>query len=245
MNTKLDISVIILGYRSGAFLKEFHSKVVSILEKMNLNYEIILVGNYHSKHTDVTPEVASTLAQNHTYTKAVVKKKTNSTQAMGWDMKSGFDISKADTLCVIDGDGQMPPGDIPLLYKKLKEENLDLCKARRVSREDGTYRKFISFLFNRIMSLLFPGIISTDINGKPKIFTREAFNKLQLESDDWFIDSEIMIKARRFKFKIGEIKTSFYLNPETTSSVSFTTNSEFLKNILIWRLKETKLWMKR
>jgi hypothetical protein len=88
------------------------------------------------------------------------------------------------------------------------------------------------------MKILFPGIISTDINGKPKIFTRDALDKLDLESNDWFIDGEIMIKARRYDFKVGEINTSFYVNPKTTSSISFRSNLEFLKNILLWKFRE-------
>jgi len=88
------------------------------------------------------------------------------------------------------------------------------------------------------MQLFFPGIITKDINGKPKIFTRQAFEKLQLESNDWFIDAEIMIKARRLGFRVGEVETHFHQNPERQSFISFKANIEFIKNILTWRIKE-------
>ena len=88
------------------------------------------------------------------------------------------------------------------------------------------------------MQILFPGIVSHDINGKPKIFTRNAYDKLKLVSDDWFIDAEIMIKARRYHFKIGEVETKFHKNSERPSFISLKANIEFLKNIVVWRIKE-------
>jgi len=232
------ISVVILCYKAGNFAKVFHQKVAKILQNNNLDYEIVLVGNFWADKGDVTPGVVRQIATNEDRTISVIKKKTTKTHSMGWDMRSGLEAATGSTIVVIDGDGQMPPEDIPKLYKKLVDEKLDLCKGKRISRGDGIYRKFISYIFNGIMQLLFPGIISNDINGKPKIFTREAYNKLNLESNDWFIDGEIMIKARRYKFKIGEMETMFYENQERKSFISFKANLEFIKDIITWRLKE-------
>jgi hypothetical protein len=67
-----------------------------------------------------------------------------------------------------------------------------------------------------------------------------VYKKLRLESNDWFVDAEIMIKARRYKFKIGEIETNFNKNPKRQSFISFKANVEFIKNILTWRIKEFK-----
>lgn len=241
MNSIPEISIVILCYKSGNFVHTFYKRVLAILLKNNLDYEIILVGNYRRNSGDITPDIVKDIATSNPRVKAVIKEKLTPLQAMGWDMKSGLDAATGNTIAVIDGDGQMPPEDIPKLFYKLKKENLDLCKAKRISRGDGLYRKFISLIFNGIMQLLFPGIVSKDTNGKPKIFTREAFNKLHLESNDWFIDSEIMIKARHYNFKIGEIETIFYKNTECNSSVSFKTNLEFIKNMIKWKFKKIKI----
>ena len=108
----------------------------------------------------------------------------------------------------------------------------------RKNRKDGLDRKFISMVFNAVMHLLFPGIVSNDINGKPKIFTRYAYSKMKLESNDWFIDAEIMIQARRLNFRIGEMEVEFHENPKRRSFISFKANLEFIKNIITYRLKE-------
>lgn len=237
-NSRPEISVVILCYRSGNFARTFCKRVVDILTKNNLNYEIVLVGNYRHGIDDDTPTVVKEIAKTNERVVTVIKEKTDPKQGMGWDMRSGLDKAEGEAIAVIDGDGQMPPEDIPKIYSKLREENLDLCKAKRISRGDGPYRKFISCLFNGIMKIFFPGIIANDINAKPKIFTREAYNKLHLESGAWFIDGEIMIKARRHKFKIGEVETVFHENQERKSFISLKANLEFIKNIIIWRLRE-------
>ncbi len=232
-----EISVVILCYKSGNFAKVFWKKVVDVLEKNNLDYEIVLVGNYRPNTGDVTPEVVKEISVGNPRTKAVIKEKVEPGQAMGWDMRSGLIASRGRAITVIDGDGQMPPEDIPRLFKSLKDKGLDLCKATRISRGDGPYRKLISGVFNGLMRILFPGI-ADDINGKPKLFTREVLEKLELESNDWFIDAEIMIKARRLKIKVGDIETDFHKNPERQSFISLKANIEFIKNIIVWRFKE-------
>ena len=36
---------------------------------------------------------------------------------MGWDMKTGFQTASGKALAVIDGDGQMPSGDVIRVYQ--------------------------------------------------------------------------------------------------------------------------------
>ena len=104
---------------------------------------------------------------------------------MGWDMRSGLESADGNFIAVIDGDGQMPAKDIIRVYKKIKEEDLDFVKTFREERFDNFWRKTISFNYNLIFKILFPGLAAKDVNSKPKIFTRHFFDRLDLVSDDW------------------------------------------------------------
>jgi hypothetical protein len=89
-----------------------------------------------------------------------------------------------------------------------------------------------------LFSVLFPGYPNKDVNAKPKIFSRSFYNKLKLQSDDWFLDAEIMIQARRYHAKLAEIPTVFF---EVTGRKSFVRVKhvlEFLKNFLRARVHE-------
>ncbi|MCX6701653.1 MAG: glycosyltransferase family 2 protein [Candidatus Zambryskibacteria bacterium] len=239
-----EISVIILCYKSGDFAKIFYKKITDVLKKNNLAYEIVLVGNYRPNTGDTTPDVLRKIKKEDSAVVTVIKEKTSPDQGMSWDMRCGLEAATGKSLAVIDGDGQMSPEDIPRAYKKLINENLDICKGRRISREDGLYRKFISRIYNMIMNVLFPGIVSDDINGKPKIFTRKAYDSLQLESNGWFIDAEIMIRAKHLGLKVGEVDVEFHENKKRKSFISFDANIEFIKNIFIWRMRESRILKK-
>src|SRR3989344_2364127 len=114
-----EISVVILCYKSGQFARIFYKRVSDVLAKNNLDYEIVLVGNYRPNTGDKTPEVIKEIASSNPRVKAVIKEKTCPEEAMGWDMRSGLEVANGKTITVIDGDGQMPPEDIPRLISTI------------------------------------------------------------------------------------------------------------------------------
>ena len=229
------ISVVVLAYRSAETIESFVKSLVHSLEEEQLLWEIILVGNYFEGIGDRTPEVVKKIAAGNSCIKAVTEVKKG---MMGWDMKTGFQAASGKTLAVIDGDGQMPSGDVIRVYQLMLKEGLDLAKTYRAKRDDGSYRKLISVVYNILFRLLFPGINAWDMNSKPKILTREFYEKISLKSNGWFIDAEIMILARRLGIKIGETETVFHSMDTRPSFVKPLSILEFLANLLTFRIKE-------
>lgn len=230
------LSVVILCYRSGDSAREFVPRTIQALKEAKIyDYEVILVGNYHKNSGDRTPKIVEDLASKNRKIKCVAKVKEG---MMGWDMKSGLHLATGKYIAVIDGDGQMLPEDIIKVYKKISKQKFDIVKTYRMERGDSLWRKLISFSFNILFKVLFPGLNARDINSKPKIISRTAYKKLQLSSDDWFIDAEIMIQARRHRFRIGEIPTVFLGLTGRRSFVKLTTIMEFVVNLLKYRIKE-------
>lgn len=236
-NTKVpELSVVVLCYKTEDFAREFSQKIISMLEKGNIDYELILVGNYHLGSGDKTPQVVNSLAKENPKIIAVAKLKEG---MMSWDMRTGLEAATGRYIAVIDGDGQMPYQDILRVYKTIKSENLDFCKTYRTERYDGFYRKLISVIYNFIFIILFYPGAGRDLNSKPKIITREAYEKLRLASSGWFIDAEIMIQVRRCGLKVGEIPTVFNRNiTGKYSYVRFSAIWEFIKNMVIFRIRE-------
>jgi glycosyltransferase involved in cell wall biosynthesis len=230
-----EISVVVLAYRSGTTITSFVDSLVESLEKEQLLWEIVLVGNYFEGVGDKTPEVVRGISARNSRIKAVAEIKKG---MMGWDMKSGLHAATGRTLAVIDGDGQMPSIDVIRVYQLMKKNGLDFAKTYRAKRNDGSYRRLISFVYNILFKLLFPGINAWDMNSKPKIMTREFYEKVHLESDGWFIDAEIMIFVRRLRAKVGEIETVFLNIDSRPSFVKPLSILEFLGNLFWYRVKE-------
>src|SRR5690606_31462065 len=117
----------------------------------------------------------------------------------------------------------------------------DLVKTYRVKRYDGIYRKTLSGLYNFLFKLLYlPGYPLHDVNSKPKVMTRAAYQQLNLSSSDWFTDAEIMIEAMHNQLRIGEVATIFYKNERRKTLVGFDTIIEFTVNLFYYRFFRRK-----
>ena len=230
-----EISVVVLAYRSAGTIASFVDSLVDSLEKEKLHWEIVLVGNYFEGIGDQTPKVVKEIAARDSRIKPVVEVKKG---MMGWDMKTGLQAATGKALAVIDGDGQMPSTDVIRVYQLMKRDSLDLAKTYRAKRNDGSYRRLISVVYNILFKILFPGINAWDMNSKPKIMKKEFYEKINLESNGWFIDAEIMILARRMNVKIGEIETVFHSMDSRPSFVKPLSIIEFLGNLISYRIKE-------
>jgi hypothetical protein len=232
-NKNPELSIIILCYRSEEEIIPFANKIKSLSEKLTDSYEIILVGNYLEGTPDKTKDIVQKIAAEDPVFKAICKPKKG---MMGWDMIEGLIQASGDYLCVIDGDGQYPIESIETCFNAIKSGKYGLVKTYRVHRQDGFYRILISTCYNFIFSILFPFVHSKDINSKPKIFTREVFEKLSLTSYDWFIDAEIMIRIGQLKIRYFESPINFYKLQGRTSFVKFSAIWEFIKNMINYKI---------
>jgi len=229
----IELSVVILCYKAKNYVNDFVHQILSELEPLGITYEIVLVANYDKLIKDDTPRIAKKIADKNPKVKVVAKEKEG---RMGWDMRSGFEATSGKYIVVIDGDGQMPASDIPAVFGVIKYGNYDLVKTYRAKRYDGFVRAIMSSVYNNIFRLLYhPSFPIKDVNAKPKIFTREAYNRMNLISSDWFTDAEIMIEAIQMQMKICQISTVFFKHERRKSFVGWSTAVEFIYNLFKYK----------
>lgn len=235
MQDRPELSIIILCYRSEEQIIDFAQKVKTLAIGLGDSFEIILVGNYIEGSDDRTKEIVEQIAKEDDCFKTVCKPKEG---MMGWDMREGFSCASGNYMCVIDGDGQFPIESISYCYETIKKGAHGLVKTYRQKREDGFYRRFISTIYNIVFSILFSKVKSKDVNSKPKILTRIAYEKMNLTSDDWFIDAEIMINVNKLGIPYTEFPVDFLELEGRKSFVKFSAILEFLQNLLVFRFKK-------
>jgi len=233
--TDIELSIVILCYRSEESIIPFAQRTKELAASLTNSYEIVLVGNYWEGSGDSTKEVVEKIAADDPHFRAICEPKQG---MMGWDMRKGLAQTHGRYICVIDGDGQFPIESIGLCYQKIKEGKHGLVKTYREQRDDGFYRRTISMVYNFLFMILFNKLRSKDVNSKPKIITREAFEKLDLHSDDWFIDAEIMIQLGRNDIAFYEFPVVFKELEGRQSFVKMGAIFEFLKNLISYRFKE-------
>jgi len=100
---------------------------------------------------------------------------------MGWDARNGFKEAGGRFICLIDGDGQIPPEDIISVYEKIKSDKLDFVTTYRVQRGDSLLRKVNSYTYNIAFRILFPRVRVKDANSKPKILLKRHIPECALQ----------------------------------------------------------------
>jgi len=227
-----ELSAVVLCYRAGEDVRRVAAGFHAELLASGVPFELILVAN-HDGDGDPTPAAAKAFAREHEQVRVLAERKRG---AMGWDMRSGLDACRGSFLVVIDGDEQNPFEDVLRAYRLLLESDADLVKGRRTQRFDGLLRHVVSVTFNALFRLLFRTRGLWDINGKPKGFRRAAYERLRLRADDWFVDAEIVLRAREEGLRIEELPVVFRQNESRRSFVRAGAVFEFLRNMAGARL---------
>lgn len=226
----MNLSVVVPAHNESVNLKLLAPQIDTTLSTLNEEYEIIVVDN---ASTDDTQETLAILKRRFPSVKSIFEPK----KGFGNAILAGLAHARGEVIGYIHADNQMEAMDIVRIYRKLKQENLDLCKATRMDRHDGLMRWVISKVYNLLFRLLFH-VRLRDINGSPKLFTRQFFQAADISSRDWFIDPEIIIKARRRSARMGEVEIHTKSREHGSSQVRGSTVLEFLKNM--WRYWRNK-----
>jgi glycosyltransferase involved in cell wall biosynthesis len=228
-----ELSAIVLCYRAEGSIRRVVDPLHALLEESGVPYELVLVANYREGSDDTTPAVVEEFARTHPNVRFLANAKRG---GMGEDMRAGFAAAQGDNLVVIDGDAQNPVEDLLKMHQLMQETGADVMKGRRIARFDGPYRRVVSGGFNTMFMILFGSRGLWDINGKPKGLSRRAYERMTLKSDDWFIDAEIVLAARRLGLEVVEMPVVFRRNEERASFVKFSAIWEFLGNMARARL---------
>ena len=236
----MSFSLVIPFYNEEESIEQVVSGLVNSFEKGSIDYELILVNN---GSVDRSPKILENLAKENPAKIKVVHVSVN--QGYGWGIISGLKQASGEFVGNMCGDGQIKPDDVVKVFNSMKNENYDLVKVKRVVRKDGILRKVLSTAYHLLLLVTF-NIRKLDVNGTPKVLKRELLEIISPSSKDWFIDAEIMIKAKYLKLRIKEIPVEFLRREKGTSHVAFATSFEFTKNILNYRLgREIKEWKQK
>jgi glycosyltransferase involved in cell wall biosynthesis len=205
-------------------------RLVSVFAAAGHDLELIAVDN---GSRDRTGEIIAKLAQEHP---GVRLHRVEVNQGYGYGLLSGIPLARGRWVGFIPADGQIDAEDVVRLFEAADESHGNvIAKARRRFRMDGLQRKFVSIGYNFVVRLLWPKLDSLDVNGTPKILPRDALLAMRLESRNWFLDPEIMLKAHVMGLRVLEFNVFARMRGNGVSHVRASTCWEFLRSLLIFR----------
>jgi len=141
------ISVVIPVYKAYDCLDELYTRLVSSLETISSNFEIVLVEDCGG---DLSWDKITRLAKEDGRVKGL-KFSRNFGQHYG--ITAGLDYCKGDWVVVMDCDLQDRPEEIPHLYAKA-QEGYEIVLARRGPRKDPLLKRLTSWLYYKVFSYL-------------------------------------------------------------------------------------------
>ena len=135
--------------------------------------------------------------------KVVIEKR----KGKGVAMATGVKKAKSNIICFLDGDGTYPPKFIPKMLELIK--NCDVVVASRLLKKEGANDSINTFLHYRLFPFLFRNYLRKFKTSEPitgmRLMRKETWNKLNLKSHDFLIETEMEVKMAKKKMKVIEI----------------------------------------
>lgn len=199
----MKVSVIVPTLNEAGSIK----KVLDSIATQDVD-EILIVDGYS---TDGTIELVNKLGYRLVFQEG---------RGLGKAIIKGIESTKGEIIVIVDGDCSHDPTDISKLVEKIYD-GYDLVVASRYisgpkvsglffsNRKSSSYDDtFIREIGNRLFTYLCRKIYQVEIHDVMmgfKAFRRSIFDKVKLNEHEQQFDVEIIIKAKKAGYKIGEV----------------------------------------
>jgi glycosyltransferase involved in cell wall biosynthesis len=226
--TEQRISIVLPTYNEDENLQTAVDRALEALPGLVSEFEVIVVDD---GSTDGTREIALRLIREHHPTVRLAAHPTN--RGYGAALRTGFALARFDLVFFTDSDNQFDIRDLRHFLPLVDE--YDLIVGFRVYRYDPVLRSVLSWIYNRILRVLFR-VRVRDVDCSFKLFRREVLEKIVVETDDFFVDAELVAKARRWNFRLLEKGVRHYPRPAGETTVHASHIPRTLKRIaLMWK----------
>jgi glycosyltransferase involved in cell wall biosynthesis len=174
-------------------------RALEVLAPLAERLEVIVVDD---GSTDGTGPVADRLATTDPRVRVVHHVRS---RGYGGAVRAGIRTATQPYIFFTDGDRQFDPTDFVLLLDRIGDA--DAVVGFRQKRSDPARRRFIAWVYNRVIGLLF-GLRVRDADCAFKLFRRSVFDAVPLErvrSNGVFFSAELLIQMYAARLRIVEV----------------------------------------
>lgn len=226
------LSLVIPAYNEAEGIVESLAEAHSSLSRLGYEFEIIVVDDGSIDGT------AGRVEEFAAFNSEVRLIEHSENLGYGASLRSGFEAAQFELVAFTDSDGQFYLEDLADLVDLIRRH--PIAVGWRVDRQDPWRRRFLSRGYNWLVRR-FLGTGVRDVDCALKVFRREALAYLLPESDGFFVNSEMMCRARQYGWSIGEIGVRHRPRRHGVSKVSlmevpktFATLAHFWWTKVVW-----------
>lgn len=196
-NRRVDLSLVIPAYDEVESIGRAILDANAALRAFAADYEIIVVSD---GSTDGTAE----LVRRATVINPRVRLMEHEcNRGYGAALRSGLSVARFPLVAITDADCQFDLHQLADLVRAA--ERHDVVCGYRIDRQDPAYRRFLSWGYNKAVTLLLGGSVR-DCDCAMKVFRREVLPRVMPESDNFFANAEMVWKARQHGLSIAELE---------------------------------------
>ncbi|MBI4225835.1 glycosyltransferase [Candidatus Roizmanbacteria bacterium] len=204
-------------------IKSYHQA----LSKEKFSFELIAVVNCSKdKSYEICEKVSRKLSGVRSY--------ELSGCGFGLGILHGLKKAKGKHLCWASSARTYPDELVMCLKQFLAHPEVIISGARK--KRDKFLRSLGALIYDATIKLVF-NIASSDINGIPKVFSRETYKELDLQFTDSMIDLELHEKAKKLSIPIVEVPIYKNIRHGGRSTSNLKTIFRLIKEVARYWLK--------
>jgi glycosyltransferase involved in cell wall biosynthesis len=196
------LSFVLPAYNEEDNIQRAVKAVVDAAGGLDLeDYEVIVVNDGSA---DRTAEIIDRLAQENPRVRPI-----HHPRNLGYAdaLRTGFTSARMPYVFYTDSDLQFDVKEVKNLLPAI--EDYDIVCGFRIYRYDPLSRLFLAWGYNLVARMIFR-LRVRDIDCAFKVFRREVFDVIDIRSKKFFVDTEILAKARHHGLKITEVGVRHY-----------------------------------
>ncbi len=189
------LSLVLPAFNEEAGIRQAVAEADAALSGLCKDYEILVVDDGSSDGT------AAAVLVECVERRRVRLLRHAANRGYGAALRTGFSAARFELVGFTDADCQFHLDDLGRLLPLTK--SAEIAAGYRVGRQDPWRRRVLSGGFNLLVRALL-GTRVRDCDCALKVFRREALAELHPESDGFFVNAEMLARARQLGFAVAE-----------------------------------------
>jgi 4-amino-4-deoxy-L-arabinose transferase-like glycosyltransferase len=190
------LSLVIPSYNEAAGIRQAIAEADAALARLTVDYEILIVDDGSS---DATAQIVNEESSHRPHLRLL---QHSCNVGYGAALRTGFTAARFERVAFTDADCQFHLDDLAGLL--CLAEHAPVAVGYRIDRQDPARRRFLSWGYNTLVR----GLLGTrvrDCDCALKVFHRRALASLLPETNRFFVNTEMLTRARQLGYEVAEI----------------------------------------
>ena len=184
------------AYNEQANIQRAVEQAVATASRLAQQYEVIVVDDGSA---DRTRDVVEEMVRNDRSHVRLITHERNA--GYGAALRTGFKHARFELIFFTDSDNQFDIAELEYFIPLMSDH--DMVTGFRVYRYDTVVRCMLSWIYNRLVGVMFR-LRVRDVDCAFKLMRREVVQQVTIQCDNFFVNTELLAKARKWNFRIAQ-----------------------------------------